>query len=131
MRTIRLDDPLGHLVPPGTLGLSDIESGLIAAMDQHCYTAGIGLPSVPTRYVVRMNPADRAWLDPTTEDVLARALTRHAEAAGVLLLGDLEIEFRADPQAQLGRPSFWAGYTEGDLLVLADPNAALRVFAGR
>lgn len=97
-------------------------------MDQHRFVAGLGVPSVPTRYVVRLNPADRAWLEPDTEDRLARALARHAEASGLLIIGDLEVEFEADPAAAAGRPSFWAGFVEDDLLVLADPSAAIQVF---
>lgn len=131
MRSMRLDDPLGHLVPPGSLRPSDLLADLVEVMERHRFLAGIGVPSVPTRYAVRMNPADRAWLDPTTEDELARALTAHAERMGALVVGAIEVELRSDPGAALGRPSYWAGFAEDDLLVLADPSAATDVFAGR
>ena len=128
-RVIRLDDPLGHLVPPGLLRADAIEAGLITAMEQNRFASGLGIPSVPTRYVVRMNPSDRAWLEPDTEDVLARAIARYAERAGYLIIGELAVEFAVEPDAALGRPSFWAGFAEDDLLVLAAPSAALQIIA--
>jgi len=126
---MRSDDHLGHLVPPGEMTTADLERALVEAMDRSRFAAGLGIPSIPTRYVVRLHPADRAWLDPSTEDALARALGRHAEAAGHLIVGDLEVEIEAHFGTALRRPSVWAGFAETDLLVLASPRAAADVFA--
>jgi hypothetical protein len=104
---------------------------LIEAMDEHRWSAGHGVPSAPTRFVVRMNPADRAWLDPGTEDRLARALERHAESTGLLLVGPISVDLECDLATALGRPRYCAGFAEHDLLVLAHPAAALDVFARR
>lgn len=129
-RVIRLDDPLGHLIPPGALAYPALERGLIESMERRKYLAGHGVPSVPTRYVVRMSPADRAWLDPTTEDLLARALTRYAERADYLIVGSIEVELEVEPSAMSGRPTFWVGFVDEDLLVLG-ARAALDVFSRR
>lgn len=127
---MRLDDPLGHLIPPGSLTPEQIERALIEAMDSRRFAAGLGVPSVPTRYVVTMNPSDRAHLDPTTEDDMAAALARHADGTGSLILGEIVVEFRADPDMALGRPRVWVGFADVDLLVLHSPDAAAQVFAG-
>jgi hypothetical protein len=124
-----LDDPLGHLIPPGSLTPEQIERLLIEAMDSRRFAAGLGVPSVPTRYVVTMNPSDRAHLDPTTEDQIAGALARHADAAGSLILGELVVEFRSDADMAMGRPRVWVGFSDVDLLVLHSPDAAAQVFA--
>lgn len=131
MRGIRLDDHLGHLIPPGRLARATIESGLISAMEQHRFLAGHGIPSTPTSYVVTMHPADRAWLSPDTEDEVTRALTRHAERARLLIVGEIAVRFEADATIAQGKPAFWAGFAEHDLLVLAGPKAALDVFTAR
>jgi hypothetical protein len=126
---MRFHDHLGHLVPPSEVTEADLEHALVEAMDRSRFAAGLGIPSVPTRYVVRLHPADRAWLEPSTEDILARALARHAEDAGYLIVGDLEIELEAHFGTALRRPTVWAGFAETDLLVLASPRAAADVFA--
>ena len=97
-------------------------------MERKRFTAGLGVPSVPTRYVVAMNPSDRAWLGPGTEDRLARALERRAEEAGSLMLGSIEVEFDCDADLAPGRPRVWCGFAGEDLMVLAGPEAALDVF---
>lgn len=130
LSTLRLDDPLGHLVPPGSLHPAQIERELAEAMEQRRFLAGHGVASVPTRYVVSMHPSDRAWLSPFTEDRAARALARHADRAGHLIVGEISVEFESDPDARPGKPSYWVGFSEGDLLVLASPRAAATVFAG-
>ena len=119
---------MGHLVPPGTLSPVKLEGMLIEAMDDRRFMAGLGVPSVPTRYVVSMNPADRAWFDPRAEERLSAALAEHAENAGYLILGDIVVQLRADRRLALGRPYVWIGFAEGDLLVLANPSAATSVF---
>jgi hypothetical protein len=131
MRVMQPDDHLGHLVPPGRLTFGDLRDRLFETMYARRFLAGHGIPSVPTRYVVAMNTADRAWLDPTTEDRLSRALTEHAESAGWLLVGPLEVEIECDMTVEQGRPRTWAGFRDDDLLVLAGPKAALDVFASR
>ncbi|MDX1448422.1 MAG: FhaA domain-containing protein, partial [Acidimicrobiia bacterium] len=93
---MRLDDPLGHLIPPGTLTEAEISRGLIDAMDRKRFSAGLGVPSVPTRFVVTMHPSDRAYLDPRAEDRMADALARHADRSGWLVLGSIDVEFRID-----------------------------------
>lgn len=130
MRPMQLDDPLGHLVPPGLLTSEAIERLLIRAMDQRRFSGGHGVPSVPTRYVMTMHPADRAWLDPRTEDRMARVLARRAEQTGQLIIGRIQVEFRAEDGLALGKPRTWVGFAEDDLLVLASPAAVLDVFAG-
>ena len=129
MGHMRLDDPLGHLIPPGTLTEAEISRGLIDAMDRKRFSAGLGVPSVPTRFVVTMHPSDRAYLDPRAEDRMADALARHADRSGWLVLGSIDVEFRIDRDLQVGRPRFWVGFAETDLLVLADADAAAAVFA--
>lgn len=129
MRTKGHIEHLGHLIPPGSLSPGVIERELIAAMDARRFMAGLGVPSVPTRYVVSMNPADRAWLDPTTEDALERSLAAHAERAGYLILGRIELTFRGDKRIPMGKPSVWIGFAEGDLLVLSNADAAADVFS--
>jgi len=124
----RQDDTLGYLIPPGQLRPSGIEQLLATAMERKRFTAGLGVPSVPTRYVVAMNPSDRAWLGPGIEDQLARALERHAEETGLLIIGPLEVEFDCDADLAPGRPRVWCGFAGEDLLVLAGPEAALDVF---
>lgn len=124
-----MGDHLGHLVPPGRLRRPHLEQGLLAALEHGRFTAGIGVPSAPTRYVVSMHPADRAWLDPELQDILARVLERHAERVGLLVVGGVQVEFETRPELEQGRPQFWAGFVEDDLLVLADANAAAEVFA--
>lgn len=126
---MRANDPLGYLIPPARLHPSLIEHSLASAMDQKRYTSGIGVPSAPTRYVVAMNPADRAAQPPGTEDRLARALERRADADGMLILGPVEVEFSCEPDLQLGRPRVWCGYAGENLLVLAGADAALEIFA--
>lgn len=125
----RRDDLLGYLIPPGSVRASDIERGLLGAMEQRRFVAGLGVPSVPTRYVVGLHPADRAWLDPCLEEDLAGRLARRAEQAGYLILGDIEVELEPDGDVAMGRPRYWAGFSGGDLMVLAGPEAALEVFA--
>jgi hypothetical protein len=128
-RIIDLTGRLGHLIPPGALSPGRLERELVETMDRHRFLGGFGVPSAPTRYVVRMNPADRVQFSPYTEDRLARALARHAETAGVLLLGPLEVELVADADLARGTCAAWAGFGDRDLLVLAAPKAALDVFA--
>lgn len=122
-------DALGHLVPPGALTFDALITGVIDSMEQRRYSSGHGIPSVPTRYVVTMNPADRAWFDPSTEDRVASALHRAAERAGFLVIGGIEVAFETDAATAPGRPLFWAGFAEDDLLVLAGPSAVVDVFA--
>lgn len=122
-------DLLGHLVPQGELSVGDVETGLVEAMLGRRFLAGLGVPSVPTRYVVHMDPSDRVWMPPGAEDRMARALVRAAETAGYLIVGLPLVEFVADPRLSPGRPTYWAGFAEEDLLVLADPRAAAQVFA--
>lgn len=122
------DDPLGHLIPPGTLREDQIERALLEAMEAKRFSAGLGVPSVPTRYVMTMHPSDRAYLDPRTEDRMAAALERRAGEAGWLLLGPVEVGFRIDAALAVGRPRTWVGFTDTDLLVLADAEAAAQVF---
>lgn len=128
-RVIGLDDRLGHLIPRGALSLERIERALIDAAEHHRYLAGHGVPSIPTRYVVRMSPADRAWLGPDSEDLLARAVESHADRSGSVVMGTVQVSFRPDPIVHPGRPQVWAGFTESDLLVLSSPRAAVEVFA--
>lgn len=124
----RRTDALGHLIPPGRLRPSSIEQLAAEAMSARRFSAGIGVPSVPTRYVIAMHPADRAWLSPWTEDEIARTLEHRAEEAGMLLLGPVEVEFRIDATLPIGEPRVWCGFAGEDLLVLAGPEAALQVF---
>ena len=131
MRVMKRDDHLGHLVPRGLLTLSGLGRDLVETMTRRRYLAGHGIPSVPTRYVVSMHTGDRAWFAPDAEDVLARMLTAHAEAAGYLLVGELAVEFECDDSVEQGAPGYWAGFCDDDLLVLAGPKAALDVFAAR
>lgn len=128
MGGMRIDDPLGHLVPPGALEPDRMERDLGDLLDRRLFAGGFGVPSVPTRFVVRMNPADRAWLAAGLEDRLARALERRAERAGALVVGEIDVAFESEPDAMRGRPSYWAGYAERDLIVL-DAGSALQVFA--
>jgi len=128
MRANELKDGLGHLIPPGQLQPSSIEQLAAEAMSARRFSAGIGVPSVPTRYVVAMHPADRAWLSPWTEDQIARALERRADEAGMLLLGRVEVEFRIDDTQPIGQARVWCGFAGEDLLVLASPEASLQVF---
>lgn len=127
-RVTRHEDPLGYLIPPGRLFPSGIEQLLATTMEGKRFTAGLGVPSVPTRYVMSMNPSDRAWLAPGTEDAIARALERRADAAGLLLLGPIEVEFDCDADLAPGRPRVWCGFAGEDLMVLAGPEAALEVW---
>lgn len=128
-RVIDLQDHLGFLVPPSMLTEGAVASSLFSMMDQKRFRAGLGIPSIPTRYVVTMNPADRAWLNPFAEDRIAAALTRHAESCGLLIVGDVVVEFECDDAVAQGMPRYWAGFAEDDLLVLADPTAAAEVFS--
>lgn len=131
MRSLKREDHLGHLIARGTLSRDDLTRGLIETMTQRRYLAGHGIPSVPTRYVVSMHTGDRAWFAPDTEDLLVRTLTAHAERAGYLLIGGLEVELECDDALEQGAPTYWAGFRDTDLLVLAGPKAALDVFASR
>jgi hypothetical protein len=112
MRSMGIDDRLGHLVPPGRLRRPALEAGLAASIEQ----MGRGRRTSPTRYVVAMHPADLAWLDPTLPDLLERSLSQRAP---------ITIEFRSDPALEQGCPQFWAGIAGQDLLLLvtADVNA--------
>lgn len=92
-------------------------------------TAAGQVPSIPTRYVVAMHPADLAWLDPTLPDVLAREMQRHPERTGAPEIGELSVEFEADKRLEQGRPRFWAGFAGDDLLVLANVDVAAAVSA--
>lgn len=124
-------DHLGYCIPPGSLTLDRIERALIVSLDRQRFSAGHGVPSMPTRYIVRMNPADRAWLPPASEELLARALESYADRTGSLVVGSVRIGFRPDPLVHPGRPQVWAGFTEDDLLVLSSPRAAAEIFADR
>lgn len=128
-RIIGLDDRLGHLIPGSALTLDRLERTLVQASAQHRYLAGHGVPSIPTRYVVRMSPADRAWLGPNSEDLLARAVESHADRSGALVVGTVDVAFKSDPMIHPGRPQVWAGFAEDDLLVLSSPRAAVEIFA--
>ncbi|MFA5890074.1 MAG: FhaA domain-containing protein [Actinomycetota bacterium] len=107
----------------------DVEEALVEVMLGRRFLAGLGVPSVPTRYVVHMEPSDRVWMPAGAEDRMARALVRAAETAGFLIVGLPVVEFIADPRIASGHPTYWAGFAEEDLLVLADPHAAVEVFA--
>ncbi|HEX9775827.1 MAG TPA: FhaA domain-containing protein [Actinomycetota bacterium] len=131
MRVNGVRDHLGHLIPRGSVGERAIRRALIEVMDRERYRSGNGVPAIPTRYVVRMHPADRAWFDPATESRLALELTTRAQDVGLLQIGEVTVELRADPRLVPGCPTYWCGFGEGDLLVLADPSAALDVFGGR
>ena len=122
-------DHLGHLVPYGQLEPSRIERELSALLDRRLYSAGLGVPSVPTRFIVRMAPADRAWMPAGIEDEIGRRLTARTERAGSLFVGEIRVDFEVEPDAMAGRPAYWAGYTEGDLVVLVDLATAADVFA--
>ncbi|MFN2613694.1 MAG: FhaA domain-containing protein [Actinomycetota bacterium] len=129
--TPTLEAVLGALVPPGRVAPGQILSGLVEVMESRRYFAGHGVPSVPTRYVVGLHPADRAAFTPLIEERLARALTNYAERSGFLIVGDLTVELEPDHDTVHGRPVFWAGFSDDDLLVLSSPRAAASVFAGR
>jgi hypothetical protein len=101
---MRVDDHLGHLVPPGRVRRPQLEQGLRLALERS---------PAATRLVVTLNPSDRAWLDPYLEDDLARALRAH-----------VSIEFEANDAVPPGVPQFWAG--TGDVLVLAGEPARVR-----
>ena len=126
-----LEEVLGSLIPPGRVGPSLLLSHLVSVMEGKTYLAGHGVPSVPTRYVVGLHPADRAAIPPVAEERLARALTDYAERSGFFIVGDLTVELEPDPETAQGRPVVWAGFTDDDLLVLSSPRAATTVFAGR
>ena len=126
---LRLDDRLGHLVPPGQLVPADLESALVAAIDSHRYASGLGVPSVPTRFTLRLHPADRAWLPPDAARTAAEAATAHADRIGLLLLDGITVRFETDLACDMGTVSVHAGYSERDLVVLNDPAAAATAFA--
>lgn len=128
-RIIGSGDRLGHLIPPGTLALERLENLLIQAAASDRFLAGHGIPSIPTRFVIRMAPSDRAWLGPHAQDLLARAIESHADRSGALILGAVEVGFRSDPMIHPGHPQVWAGFAEDDLLVLSSPRAAAEIFA--
>jgi hypothetical protein len=128
-RPIGSCDRLGHLIPASTLTLERLEGALIQAAANHRFLAGHGIPSIPTRFVIRMAPADRAWLGPHSEDLLARAVESHADRTGSLVVGSVDVAFRPDPMIHPGHPQIWAGFTEDDLLVLSSPRAAVEIFA--
>lgn len=130
-RVLRPDDPLGHLVPPGQLLPTDVARAVLDAIDAHRFRSGIGVPSVPSRFVVRMHPADRAWLPAGFETTLGEQATAHADRAGLLVLDGLQVSFETDLACDPGSIAVRAGYGEGDLVVLRDPTAALSVFDGR
>lgn len=127
-RALRPDDPLGHLVPPGQLLPADLTRALIDTIDAHRYRSGIGVPSVPTRFVVRMHPADRAWLPAGFQRILATEATTHADQVGLLILDGIRVTFETDPSCEMGSLSIHAAYGETELIVLRDPAAALTVF---
>lgn len=130
-RALRPDDPLGHLVPPGQLLPAQVIDAVTAAIDAHRFRAGIGVPSVPSRLVVRMHPADRAWLPAGFQTALAERATAHADRVGMLVLDGLQVGIQTDAACEPGTLSVHAAYGERDLVVLRDPAAALSVFDGR
>lgn len=123
-----LADPLGWVIPPGSVHEVELAANLCRAMEQARWRAGTGVPTVPTRYVITMHPADRAWINAFAPERLSGALTRHAEDAGLLLVGDIDVELRAEPGTPAGHPRYWAGFSDSDLLILADPSAAIDAF---
>lgn len=127
-RAIRPDDQLGHLVPPGQLLPSDVLAAVTAAIEPHRYRSGLGVPSTPSRFVVRMHPADRAWLPAGFEAQVREAATAHADRAGLLVLDGIDVRFETDSACEMGTVAIRAGYAERDLLVLRDPAAALTAF---
>lgn len=129
-RRVSLEDALGSLIPTGRVTERRLATAVRTAMDGARYLAGHPVPSVPTRYVCAMNAADRAALDPFTEDRLAAMLARHADTSGYLILGDTEVELRAEDLPP-GAVRTWVGFRDDDLLVLSSPGAAAAVFAGR
>jgi len=129
-RAMRPDDPLGHLVPPGQLLPADVTRAVVDAIDAHRFTSGIGVPSVPTRFVIRMHPADRAWLPAGFQRTVATEATAHADRTGLLILDGLRVTFETDAGCDMGSVSVHAAYGEPDLIVLRDPTAALSAFDG-
>ena len=127
-RALRPDDPLGHLVPPGQLLPADVTRAVVEAIDSHRFASGIGVPSVPSRFIVWMHPADRAWLPAGFQRSLAAEATSHADRAGLLVLDGLHVDFETDLGCEMGSPSVHAAYGERDLAVIRDPAAALSVF---
>lgn len=127
-RALRPDDALGHLVPPGQLLPADVTRAVIASIDAHRFSSGIGVPSVPSRLTVRMHPADRAWLPAGFQQHLAAEATAHADRSGLLILDGLRVDFETDFSCEMGAPSVRAAYGERDLAVIRDPAAALSVF---
>lgn len=125
---LRLDDPLGHLVPPGQLIPSDITAAIRKCIDAHRYGTGLGVPSIPSRFVVRMHPADRAFLPPGFQREAAATATSHADSLGLLMLDGIRVSFQTDLECEMGTLAVSAGYSEQDLVVLRDPSAAATTF---
>lgn len=44
-------------------------------------------------------------------------------------MGPIDVRFETDEATAPGRPLYWAGFREGDLMVLASPGAAIEAFA--
>jgi hypothetical protein len=101
---VRLNDPLGHLVPPGQLLPSDLIRGLLASLESSPIP---GRPAA-TSFQVRMPPADRAWLPAGFEAEASRILTEHADTSGMFALDGIRVEFISDEACDMGRPSMSA-----------------------
>jgi hypothetical protein len=101
---VRLNDPLGHLVPPGQLLPSDLIRGLLASLESSPIP---GRPAA-TSFQVRMHPADRAWLPAGFEAEASRILTEHADTSGMFALDGIRVEFISDEACDMGRPSMSA-----------------------
>lgn len=107
-RTLRLNDPLGHMVPPGQILPSDLTRALVRSLDDSVAATRSGRPAA-SRFLVRMHPADRAWLPAGFERDLARILTEHADTSDLAILDGIEVRFEPDPACDLGHPSVFAG----------------------
>jgi hypothetical protein len=103
----------------------------VAAIDVHRFRTGLGVPSVPSRLIVRMHPADRAWLPAGFERIAAQHATEHADRTGLLILDGLQVAFETDVACDMGALSVHPAYVEDDLVLIRDPAAALSVFDER
>lgn len=128
---LRIDDPIGHLVPPGQLLPQDVIDAVLVCFDGNRYGTGIGVPSVPTRFTVRLHPADRAWLPAGFQRRVAAAATERADDLGLLVLDGIRVEFETDLSCDMGTVAVTPGYTERDLVVLRNPAAAASAFSAQ